>query len=111
MASFHSYGDGSCLGTQCWSPVVASVYLHVPVVTGELGEYDCKPSYVSGYMDWADAHGISYLGWAWNVSSCGGGPALISNYSGTPTPFGQAFRDRFLSRRATGRVTAYRRSR
>lgn len=96
VAAYHTYGDGSCLGPKCWTPYLAGVYRRVPVVTGELGEYDCKPSYVSGFMRWADAHGVSYLGWAWNVSGrtgCRTGPDLISSYRGTPTPFGRALRD------------------
>jgi endoglucanase len=95
VASFHTYGIDDCVRTKCWIPLIAKVYTHVPVVTGELGEYDCGPTYVTSYMNWADAHGVSYLGWAWNKTSCKGGPDLISDYDGTPTPFGRAFRDHF----------------
>jgi endoglucanase len=93
VASYHTYGDGTCLGPKCWTPYLNRVYQHVPLVTGELGEYDCGPDYINGYMKWADAHGVSYLGWAWNVSTCKGGPDLITDYDGTPTPFGLGFRD------------------
>jgi hypothetical protein len=48
-------------------------------------------------MDWADANEISYLGWTWNVWDCNNGPALISDYDGTPTAFGVGVRDHFLS--------------
>src|SRR6266571_7113825 len=41
----------------------------------------------------ADAHGISYLGWTWDTWDCASGPALISNYDGTPTAFGIGFRN------------------
>jgi hypothetical protein len=47
-------------------------------------------------MAWADTHGISYLGWAWDAHggwTCQGGPSLISDYDGTPTAFGRGFRD------------------
>jgi endoglucanase len=104
VAAFHTYGDGSCVGAPCWTASIAGVYRHVPLVTGELGEYDCQPTYVSGYMDWADARGISYLGWAWNVTTCSSGPDLISDYAGTPTPFGQAVHDHLLSLRQAGAV-------
>jgi len=104
VAAFHTYGDGSCVGAPCWTASIAGVYRHVPLATGELGEYDCQPTYVSGYMDWADARGISYLGWAWNVTTCSSGPDLISDYAGTPTPFGQAVHDHLLSLRQAGAV-------
>ena len=45
-------------------------------------------------MTWLDARGQSYLGCTWNTWDCASGPALISNYSGTPTQtFGQSFKD------------------
>jgi endoglucanase len=58
------------------------------------GESRCKQTYIDGYMSWADGHGVSYLGWAWDSTGppsnwrCSGGPALIKNYGGTPTAFG-----------------------
>jgi endoglucanase len=69
----------------------------VPFVTGELGENDCAPGYIDGYMAWADMHGVGYLGWTWNAWSCGAGPALITAYDGTPTAFGKGFRDHLLT--------------
>jgi endoglucanase len=93
VAAYHTYGDGTCLGPKCWVPYLARLPGRVPVVTGELGEYDCRPDYVDGFMRWADRNGVSYLGWAWNVSDCKGGPDLITGYDGTPTPFGRGLRD------------------
>lgn len=98
VASYHTYSD-QCDGPSCWQTYLNGVYRHVPLVTGELGEYDCGTSYVTPYMKWADTRGISYLGWAWGLGTCTGGPNLIENYGGTPTPFGKAFRDHFRHRR------------
>jgi hypothetical protein len=42
-----------------------------PVVTGELGEGDCRDTYTDPYMDWADAHGISYLAWPGTPTAAG----------------------------------------
>ena len=42
-----------------------------PVVFGELGETDCGDGYIDAMMGWADAHGIGYLGWAWDATSRG----------------------------------------
>jgi hypothetical protein len=99
IASEHSYGsldpcEQLCLGT------VLSVHLRVPVVLGELGEVDCLHSYIDAIMPFADAHGISYLGWAWDAVApgswtCSGGPSLIDSYGGSPTAYGIGFRDHF----------------
>jgi hypothetical protein len=64
----------------------------VPVVTGEIGEDDCNHDYIDRYMRWADRHDISYLGWAWYVTS-GCKPYLIEDFAGTPTPFGIGLRE------------------
>jgi hypothetical protein len=68
------------------------------VVIGELGESDCAHGYIDGMMTFADRLGIGYLGWAWDATAPGGwdcakGPALITSYDGTPTPFGVGLRD------------------
>jgi hypothetical protein len=97
VASLHLYDFNNCARVDCWDKTVAPVARRVPVVTGELGEADCRHGFVDGYMDWADQHGISYLGWAWNTSECGDGPALITSYDGTPTAFGVGLRDHLLA--------------
>ena len=98
IVSFHNYNFGGCTSVACWNQVVAPLAKVVPVVTGEFGENGCKDVYAIKYMDWADAHGISYLGWTWDSVraggwSCGGGPALITNYNGTPTAYGRGLRE------------------
>jgi hypothetical protein len=99
VASYHSYcgppGTNTVAACQAelnsvesnW-PVVLALAGSVPVVTGEFGEYDCATTYVAPYMAFADANGISYLGWAWNTYGCGTFPALITDYTGTPTAYG-----------------------
>ena len=88
VASFHLYNFSGCATTSCWDSVIATVAASVPVVTGELGENDCGHSFIDSYMAWADAHNVSYLGWTWDTWDCSSGPALIADYSGTPTAFG-----------------------
>jgi hypothetical protein len=99
VASYHSYcgppGTSTVAACQAelnsveanW-PVVSALAGSVPVVTGEFGEYDCATTYVTPYMAFADANGISYLGWAWDTYGCGTFPALITDYTGTPTAYG-----------------------
>jgi endoglucanase len=100
IASEHNYGTLGPCDAGCKAAVVAT-HKHVPEVFGELGETDCKQGYIDQMMPWADRHGISYVGWAWNVASCTGEPALISNYDGTPTPYGAGFRAHLRSLAAT----------
>jgi len=91
VASFHLYNFNTCADASCWNATVRPVAARVPVVTGELGENDCAHGFIDTYMPWADAAGISYLGWTWDTWNCSSGPALISGYDGTPTPFGAGF--------------------
>jgi hypothetical protein len=99
-ASFHNYqGEGKCDNVGCWETQIAPVAANVPVVTGEFaednyGEPGCAASrsgFDDEYMSWADAHGVSYLAWAWFVpdpvmvgeDTCSR-YYLIGDYSGTP---------------------------
>jgi endoglucanase len=97
VASFHLYNFNTCSDTACWEQTVRPVVARVPVVTGELGEDDCAHGFIDTYMPWADAAGISYLGWTWDTWNCNSGPALISGYDGTPTPFGAGFQAHLAS--------------
>ncbi|MCW2987118.1 MAG: hypothetical protein JWM24_56 [Solirubrobacterales bacterium] len=93
VASNHTYDYSACYSS-CRA-VLARIARHVPVVTGELGEVDCRRRYVNPYMHWADRYGVSYLGWTWNTGGswdCGGGPSLIRDWAGDPTRYGVALR-------------------
>jgi hypothetical protein len=95
VASFHvyNYPDFGCAHRGCWNASVLPVARKVPVVTGEFGDVDCAHQFIDEYMTWADGYGISYVGWTWNPWDCKQGPALISDWSGTPTAFGVGLRD------------------
>ena len=92
-ASWHSYNFNICNTATCWNQYIAPVAQQVPIVAGEIGENDCAHGYIDGLMPWMDSHGVNYLGWTWDTWNCSSGPALISDYSGTPTNFGIGFRD------------------
>ena len=95
VASVHLYNFSGCNTAACWNATVAPVAATVPVVTGEVGETDCSSAFTNSYAAWADAHGISYLAWAWDAGggwSCSNGPGLIQDYSGTPNSFGAGYR-------------------
>ncbi len=102
VASNHTYEFSVC-GPRCRKALV-NMARYVPVVTGELGESDCRHSYIDPYMNWADRHGISYLAWTWDTGgrwTCVEGTALIDDYNGHPTPYGIGFREH-LRRLAAG---------
>lgn len=95
VVSEHNYGGLSPCAAGCRS-VLVSLHRRHPVVVGELGETDCGHSYIDPFMNFADAHDISYLGWTWDAGggwTCTGGPTLISDYQGTPTAFGIGLRN------------------
>jgi endoglucanase len=93
VASFHLYNFTTCATASCWGATVAPVAAQVPVVTGEVGEDDCATSFIDRYLPWADHAGVSYLAWTWDVWDCRSGPALVTDYNGTPTGFGIGYRD------------------
>lgn len=94
VASNHTYNFAACLRA-CRAGLDRIGATH-PVVTGEMGEGDCRHRYIDPYMRWADHHGVSYLAWAWDAFggwTCHSGPTLIKDYTGTPTGFGIGFRE------------------
>jgi hypothetical protein len=102
VASWHNYNFNSCVTTSCWDSQVAPVLAQVPLINGELSENDCQHTYIDSVMNWLDSHQASYVAWSWNTASCTGGPALITDYAGTPTQtFGQGYHDH-LTALATG---------
>jgi hypothetical protein len=91
-AGWHIYNFSGCNTTSCWNTTVAPVAQQVPVLATEVGESDCAGGFLGSLLPWADSHHIGYMAWAWDVASCGGGPSLISDYSGTPTAYGAAYK-------------------
>lgn len=106
IASFHAYNFSGCNSAACWNRTVAPVAQHVPVVTGELGQNTCNAAFPERYMDWADAHGVSYLAWSWDTWGCPDG--LIASYSGRPTKWGAAYRARLRQLEASTRAAGVR---
>lgn len=100
IASIHIYVPDSapCATRECWDSQIAPVAAQVPVIAGEIGTLNCAGSSILPLLDWSDAHGISYLAWAWNAKGCGDGPSLITGYSGTPTQtYGQCYQEHLLA--------------
>jgi endoglucanase len=105
IASIHIYEPdwAPCAAPACWSSQIARVAARVPVVEGEIGSINCTAGSILPLLNWSDAHGVSYLAWAWNVGSCSGEPSLITSYDGTPTrTYGQGYRDHLAALARTG---------
>ena len=91
--SWHSYNFNTCSTQSCWTSEVAPVAASVPVVAGEIGENDCAGTYINPLTTWLESAGISFLAWAWNADfGCSSGPGLITDYTGTPTAYGAAYK-------------------
>ncbi|MDX3112219.1 glycoside hydrolase family 5 protein [Streptomyces scabiei] len=97
MASWHSYNFNSCNTRSCWDSTIAPVAARYPLVVGEIGQNDCAHGYVDTLMNWLDIRELGYLGWTWNTWDCKSGPALITDYDGTPTAYGQGLKNRLAS--------------
>lgn len=59
-----------------------------PIFVTEFGSFDCNPSYSQQLIDYAEQRGLSWSAWAWYPGGCGF-PALIEDWSGTPSATGQ----------------------
>jgi hypothetical protein len=95
VASVHVYQDPLETPTY-WNTNIAPVAAQVPVVTGELGEFDCADTFIDPYMAWADQHGVSYLAWDWQAVSAGvscDDLALVQTYDGPATNYGIGFQE------------------
>ncbi len=98
-ASWHSYNFNACSRVSCWTSQIAPVIARVPLIAGEIGENDCADTYLLPLMSWLDARSASYLAWTWDnwPRACGGGPTLITDYNGSPTPYGAGYRSHLQS--------------
>jgi endoglucanase len=101
IAAEHTYGGPPVMCDSGCQKAIVRTLRRVPVVMGELGESDCADSYVDPMMRFDDAHGVGYAGWAWDAYGdgwkCSGGQAMITDWEGTPSPYGTGFRNHFLA--------------
>ncbi len=97
MAFAHIYNFNTCSNTSCYDSQLAPVAASVPLTLSEIGENDCAHGFVDTLMNWADAHGVGYLGWTWNNWDCSTGPSLISDWNGTATNYGQGLKSHLAS--------------
>jgi hypothetical protein len=86
-ADWHVYNFNRCMTVSCYDAEIAPVAAAVPVIATEIG---CDPydgPFMTSLMNWLDAHGVSYVAWAWDT--WGAANSLLSGYDGTPqSPYG-----------------------
>ena len=94
VASWHSYNFNTCSSQSCWTSQIAPVIASVPVVAGEIGENDCAGTYINPLTAWLESQNTSFLAWTWDnwAGGCSSGPTLITDYTGTPTNYGAAYK-------------------
>jgi endoglucanase len=85
IAGWHTYPGELCADTACWDKIVAPLEKRFPVVVTETGDSSAGPvTFLPGFFNWADAHGLSYLAWTWNPWQDPDN-VLIQDWNGTPT--------------------------
>ena len=103
--AWHIYDVNYCHDLACWNSTVAPLTQDFPLIATEMGEFDCADGFINQAMQFLESKGASYSANAWNAGPgwpCGStdaksGPALISDFTGTPTAYGQGYRDHLLS--------------
>ncbi|PYS44185.1 MAG: hypothetical protein DMG13_34255 [Acidobacteria bacterium] len=93
VASIHIYNFTGCNTQSCWDSLVKPIAARYPTVSAEFGENTCSTGWVNPFMNYLDSIGAGYLGWGWYTASCGGDPALITDYNGSATAYGVGLRD------------------
>ncbi len=98
VAGWHSYPGQPCSPQSCWDQVIAPIAGQLPVLVGETGDSAAgAPSYLPGFLPWADSHHVSYLAWTWNPWA-NSDNVLIKDWNGTPTNGeGTYYRNHLLS--------------
>ena len=98
IAGWHVYNFNICSSTPCYDSTAGPVAAVVPLVAGEIGQNDCGSAMLTTLMSWLDARGAGYLAWTWDTwgTACST-LSLIVDYNGTPTTYGQVYRNHLMS--------------
>ena len=103
LAAWHVYNFNLCNSAACYDATAAPVAASVPLVASEIGQDDCGSEMLTTLMKWLDARNAGYLAWTWdNWGSACGRLSLIADHSGTPTKYGQIFKEHLASVGSTG---------
>ena len=93
-ATFHNYNFSGCSWASCWSGDPTTVAAQVPLIATEIGTNNCDATFFNSLTSWLDSHASSYTAHVWELwgSSCSS-MALVTDYAGTPTQFGQMYKN------------------
>jgi hypothetical protein len=101
-ASVHVYPFTRCTSVACYDSDIAPVAAQAPVIAGEFGFGGCDGAaaeWLNTLMSWFDAHQVGYLAFVWNApDGCTNGN-LIADWNGTPSQYGQIYRDHLAALR------------
>jgi len=103
VASMHVYDRTRCADAGCWERSRLGLAGRAPLLVTEIGEHSCTSALSAQFWRWADARGVGYVGWTWNPWSCTAGPALVTDWAGTPTPYGAGWRTHLTAMARAGR--------
>ena len=97
-AAWHIYNFLPCSAAACYDATAAPVAAQVPLIATEIGTDSCQPAFVDGVLSWLRANASGAVAWAWHPwgTTCDK-TSLIGDYSGTPTEYGQPYRDFFAT--------------
>jgi hypothetical protein len=81
-----------------WDSAFGTLSATYPVMATEFGDVSaaCATDYYSALIAYANAHNMSWSGWAWYPSGCQF-PSLIADWSGTPTAAGEIEKNALLA--------------
>jgi aryl-phospho-beta-D-glucosidase BglC (GH1 family) len=73
-----------------WDAAFGNLAASAPVMATEFGDAtgSCDATYSSSLITYAEAHAVSWSGWAWYPADCKF-PSLVADWNGTPTASGQ----------------------
>jgi endoglucanase len=92
----HAYGQNSNQQAAAWNGAFGFLSAMEPVMLTEFGDTKvCDGSYDSAIIAFADAHHISWSGFAWYVAGCAF-PTLIADWNATPTAAGKVVKTALL---------------
>lgn len=95
MAEVHAYPTRPCRDLSCWRRTMLPLAARVPLLAGEVGEADCRGTFLDSFLPFAQRSGVSYLAWTWEPS--GQCTALVTSYAGTPTAYGFIYREQLTA--------------
>jgi len=95
VAAAHLYETKRCNSPACYDAELAPIAASVPLLISEVGEADGDTAFMEATLNWAGAHGVGYLAWAWTDDPYD--PWSLLSPEGEPVhPVGTMFRDRLL---------------